>query len=105
MRRLQWTYSLGNATVRGTFGTSSGGRARTYDFLVVTLQAAIMLVFNLNNTWTFEALLNELKCPEEILKKVIHSLACGKLRILKKSPVEGNVIKSTDSFTFNDAFT
>lgn len=47
----------------------------------------------------------ELKCPEEILKKVIHSLACGKLRILKKTPAEGNVIRNTDSFAFNDAFT
>jgi cullin 1 len=104
-RRLKWTYSLGNATVKGTFGTASGGRARSYDFQVVTLQAAVMLVFNASDTWSFEALLTELKCPEEILKKVIHSLACGKLRVLKKSPIEGNVIRSTDSFSFNDAFT
>lgn len=103
VRRLQWTFSLGNASVKGTFGSS--GRSRTYDFQVVTLQAAVMLAFNINDTWSFEALLAELKCPEEILKKLIHSLACGKLRILKKIPAEGNAIRNTDSFTFNDAFT
>ena len=145
VRRLQWTYSLGNATVRGTFGNS---KPRTFDFQVsilnfvclrklclfvcfclyqvVTLQAAVMLAFNTNDTWSFEALIGleihrhpyinswiriytytigELKCPEEILKKVLNSLSCGKLRVLKKIPAEGNVIKNTDSFSFNDAFT
>lgn len=100
MRRLQWTFSLGNATVKGTFG-----RGKIYDFQVVTLQAAVMLAFNSNDTWTYEGLLAELKLPEEVLKKVLHSLACGKLRVLKKIPTEGNVIKNTDSFSFNDAFT
>lgn len=63
-----------------------------------------MLAFNVKNTYTYEALLADLKLPEEVLKKILHSLACGKLRVLKKTPAEGNVIKNTDSFAFNDTF-
>lgn len=103
VRRLTWTHSLGNATVKGTFG-AAGGRSKSYDLQVVTLQAAVLLVFNSKDTWSYDALLAELKLPEEVLKKVLHSLSCGRLRVLKKSPAEGNVIRSTDSFSFNDAF-
>ena len=63
-----------------------------------------MLVFNSKDTWSYNALLTELRLPEEVLKKVLHSLSCGRLRVLKKDPAEGNVIRNTDSFSFNDAF-
>ena len=38
-RRLNWVYSLGNATVKGHF-------AKSYDFQVTTLQAITLLAFN-----------------------------------------------------------
>ncbi len=107
-RKLQWAYTLGNASVKGVFGTGGGGdsKGRSFEFQVVTLQAIVMLAFNNpSGSWTFEALLEEVKLPEEILKKVVHSLACGKLKVLKKSPAEGNSIRNTDSFSFNDQFT
>lgn len=100
-RRLTWAHSLGMASVRGNFG--AGRATKSYDFQVVTLQAAVMLVFNSRDTWSFNELLEELKLPEEVLKRVIHSLACGKLRVLKKVP-DGNVIKNTDVFAFNEQF-
>ena len=71
----------------------------------MTLQAVVMLAFNTKDTWSFVDLMEELKFPEEILKKVVHSLACGKLKVLKKSPAEGSVVKSSDSFSFNQQFT
>lgn len=100
-RRLQWSHSLGNALVKGIFNS---GR-KSYDFQVVTLQAAVMLVFNSKAVWSFVELQEELKLKdEEVLKRVVHSLACGKLKVLKKNP-DNSVIKNTDVFSFNEAFT
>jgi cullin 1 len=41
--------------------------------------------------------------PEEHLKRVLHSLSCGKYKVCVKSPA-GNTIKNTDTFKFNGAF-
>jgi hypothetical protein len=47
--------------------------------------------------------------PDDILKKVLHSLSCGKFKVLKKIAEGGEsggaAIKTTDSFTFNETFT
>jgi len=42
-RRLQWTFILGNVTVKGTFNKKS------YDIQVTTLQAVVLLSFNLQD--------------------------------------------------------
>ncbi len=48
--------------------------------------------------------------PEDIIKRVLHSLSCGKYKVLKRIAEEsgaagGNVIKNSDSFLFNEQFT
>jgi cullin 1 len=54
--------------------------------------------------------------PEDVLKKILHSLACQKFKVLKKidagsSSGDGakgpgsNIIKPGDSFSFNTQFT
>jgi len=59
--------------------------------------------------------MDSLAIPEEILKRVVHSLSCGKYRVLKRvltvpcgDEVGGNGgekgIKASDSFMFNDQF-
>eukprot|EP01038_Epipyxis_sp_PR26KG_P011634 gene11634-15584_t len=117
-RRLQWTYSLGNAVVKGTFGK------KTYDIQVTTLQAVALLSFNDDQFFailgaqqqqassselslSFTALLDNLGMTEEALKRVLHSLSCGKYKILKKisEDVKDKTIKVTDSFAFNEQFT
>jgi hypothetical protein len=40
-RRLQWTYSLGQCNVKGTFGGK-----KVFELQVTTLQAIVMLAFN-----------------------------------------------------------
>jgi cullin 3 len=42
--------------------------------------------------------------PEPELKRTLQSLACGKYRILTKTP-KGREVNVTDTFAFNDAFT
>jgi hypothetical protein len=65
---------------------------------------------------TFPALLSSLQMIEEPLKRVLHSLSCGKYKILKRIAGEvtasgekekeksGGQIKNSDSFQFNDQF-
>ena len=113
-RKLNWHYGLGNATVKGVFGT------RTYDLLTSTLQAIVLLLFNMTEK---PLLYSQIACalgiPEEHLKRTLRSLCGGKLKILKRIQIEmpasyvepvgaghdKNQIKGSDTFAVNDAFT
>ena len=96
-RRLQWMWGLGNATVRGTWGKKS------YDLQVTTLQAVALLAFNQANGGAtmeaegFESVRERLNLPEETLKRVLHSLCCGKVKVIEKDPKSSSV-KPTDTF-------
>lgn len=98
-RKLSWIFSLGNATVRGTFGK------KWYDLTVSTLQAIALLSFNgkNNKSSSFDELMECLNLEENILKPLIHSLSCGRYKVLTKSS-SGSKINTTDSFTANAKF-
>ena len=127
-RRITWTFSLGSATLRGYFGVMR----KSYDIQVHTLQAVVLLLFNssttskngsgsevaneaaaasLSNstTMSFVSIMEALNMPEEVLKKTLHSLSCGKFKVLKKygtgeAGEKDSVIRVTDSFAVNDQF-
>jgi cullin 1 len=97
-RRLQWVWALGNATVRGTWGNKG------FDLQLTTLQAIAVMAFNPADSGAaaeesegFESIRERLNLPEEILKRVLHSLACGKNKVLDKEP-KSSSIKPTDTF-------
>jgi len=100
-RRLQWVHSLGDAIVKGIYKT------RSYDFQISTLQAAALLAFSSTDgesiTLSYTDLANMLHLPDEALKRVLHSLSCGKYKILKKDGPP-SAIRSTDTFTTNNTF-
>ena len=97
-RRLAWMWGLGNVTLRGLFGTKS------YDINVTTLQAIALLAFNgAEEALSYEVLRGRLNLPDEIMKRVLHSLACGKFKCITKAP-KGNTIKTGDTFSFNADF-
>jgi cullin 1 len=96
-RKLTWVFSQGNASVRGAFGKKS------YDFQVATLQALALDAMNGGVTMTFDELSRKLNVEESILKPLMHSLSCGKYKVLTKSP-PGNKINTTDTFTANAKF-
>lgn len=111
-RRLQWTHTLGNAVVKGMFGKKS------YQLQITTLQAVVLLSFNFDimkdrTQWSFTDLLETIDMPEEILKRVLHSLSCGKFKVLRKinssndasDKKDEKTIRNTDEFVFNDTFT
>jgi cullin 1 len=100
-RRLSWMFSLGNATVRGSFGK------KNYDLQVSTLQSIALLAFNPRDgepqILAYEQVRERINLPDEHLKRVLHSLACGKYKVLAKTPAS-STIKTTDSFAVNTKF-
>jgi cullin 1 len=97
-RKLQWIMTQGNASVRGTFGK------KTFDFQVSTLQAIALDAFSDGVALTLDELSKKLNMEEHLLKPVMHSLSCGKVKVILKTP-PGNKINGTDSFTANAKFT
>jgi len=95
-RKLGWVFSQGNASVRGVF-------KKTYDIQVTTLQAVALDAMNGGVTMTFTELSTKLNVEETILKPLMHSLSCGKYKVIRKTPAS-NKINATDSFTANEKF-
>ena len=96
-RCLKWVHSLGNATVKANM-------RRTYDLQVTTLQAVALLTFNGQQDWlSLSDILQRLNVEEEVGKRILHSLACAKHKVLKKEP-DGRSIGPADKFKVNDAF-
>jgi cullin 1 len=97
-RKLTWIFAQGNATVRGVYGKKS------YDFQVSTLQAIALNALNGGVTMSFDELGRTLNLEEAVLKPLMHSLSCGKFKVVNKAP-PGNKINNTDTFTANQKFT
>ena len=96
-RKLTWVFSLGNASVRGQFGK------KMYDLQLTTLQAVALDAFNDSKILTFDELAELLNVDETILKPLMHSLSCGKYKVIQKIPAS-NKINKTDKFCANARF-
>jgi cullin 1 len=96
-RKLSWVFSLGNATVRAVFGK------KTYDLMVTTLQAIALNALNGGMTKEYEELKKELNLEDGVMKPLMHSLSCGKHKVVNKSPASSK-INNTDSFISNAKF-
>lgn len=105
-KKLTWIHSQGNASLRGVF-TKNGAaptNANIYELGVTTLQAVALLLFNVRTgPLGFDEIKSSLACDVEVLKRVLHSLSCGKYKVLVKAP-ESNSIGLTDTFAFNESF-
>ena len=126
--RLTWTHSLGQCNIKGTFGKKS------FELQVTTLQAIVLLAFNKDKACpggvtgeavSFVALQEALSMTEDVLKRVLHSLAWGKYKVLKRiisatptttATAEGEVkadkiekaqkgVLASDIYAFNEQFT
>jgi cullin 1 len=102
-RKISWIYTQGNILLTIILNK------KVYDMNVTTLQAIVLLLFNninnINNeTLDFNTIFKLTNIPEEILKRILHSLSCGKIRILKKVDLNEKVIKNTDIFRLNKDF-
>ena len=99
-RTLQWSHTQGTVAVRANYASG-----KSYEFALNTLQCVVVMLFNDAVTAVnVEAITAKIGTANaEVTKRILHSLACGKYKILKKTP-EGASIKDDHTFAYNPAF-
>ena len=78
--------------------------AKPVELHVSPFQASALLLFNKEDTLSYGDIATALNLPDEDVRRTLHSLACSKYKILKKSP-EGRTVSASDSFSYNPGFT
>jgi cullin 1 len=96
-RRLTWVLTQGSALVRATFAK------KTYDLQVSILQAIVLDALAGGIMQSFEDLARILNLDASILKPILHSLSCGKYKVIRKSPASNKMLP-TDTFIANKQF-
>ena len=96
-RRLKWVHSLGSVVLKASF-------KRNYDLQVTTLQAVTLMAFNgVSGPMKLQDIVLKLNVVEEVAKRALHSLSCGKYKLLMKEPMSKSVL-ATDEFRVNAEF-
>jgi len=65
------------------------------------MQAIALNALNGGNTKSYHELKAELNLEEDVKKPLMHSLSCGKYKVVSKTPVTKSINTSTDRFTAN----
>jgi len=73
--------------------------------LNTTMQAIALNALNGGKTKTYDDLKDELNLEDGDIKPLMHSLSCGRHKVVNKTPVTKSTISSTDGFTANAKFT
>ncbi|BEJ15327.1 hypothetical protein CspHIS471_0410940 [Cutaneotrichosporon sp. HIS471] len=100
-RRLTWQASLGTADVRVRF------KARPHDLNVPTQALVVLLLFEEakeGDVLSYSEIKSATDLADSDLQRTLQSLACGKFRVLTKTPKSRDV-GPNDTFAFNDGFT
>ncbi|KAH6654411.1 Cullin [Truncatella angustata] len=102
-RRLTWKHALAHCTVKARF--NKGPK----ELLVSAFQAVVLELFNQvegrdDEFLTYPQIAEASGLTGKDLDRTLQSLACGKTRVLSKTP-KGKDVKETDTFSVNKAFT
>lgn len=97
-RNLQWQPALGHCLVKAWIDTDN-----TKEFQVSLYQTLVLLLFNHQDSISYEEIFESTKIDENELKRTLQSLACGKVPILLKS-TKGVEITQDEVFSFNKDF-
>lgn len=106
-RKLTWQHCFGHCLLRAQFGGE--GNKRDKELQVSFMQALVLMQFNSKNTFSYGEIRNAILPPklegteENELRRTLQSLACGKIRVLTKSP-KGRDVLDTDSFALDETF-
>ncbi|GMJ14199.1 cullin4 [Hibiscus trionum] len=96
-RRLMWQNSLGHCVLKADF--PKGKKELT----VSLFQTVVLMLFNDAEKLSFQDIKESTAIEDKELRRTLQSLACGKVRVLQKSP-KGRDVRDDDSFVFNDGF-
>jgi len=99
-RKLTWKHALASCQMKASF--PKGAK----EFVVSAYQAIILLLFNglsQDEYLTYDFIKTETRLPDVEVKRTLQSLACAKLRPLRKEP-QGKEINDDDKFTINSSF-
>lgn len=97
-RKLQWQPTLGHCVLKASF--PQGHK----ELQVSLFQAVVLLLFNNSDCLSYDEIKQASNIVDPELKRTLQSLACGKARVLLKSP-RGRDVADTDKFNFNMDFT
>lgn len=97
-RRLTWQPQMGSGDVRAHFKNGK------HLLNVSTYAMVILLLFNKEDTLSWEDIKSMTQIADQDLKRTLQSLACAKYKILSKSS-KGRDILANDIFSFNKDFT
>jgi cullin 3 len=97
-RRLSWRPELGTVDVRTRFS------ARSHELTVSTHAMAVLALFSDTDELDYANIEAGTQIPGPELKRALQSLACGRFRVLSKTP-KGREVAETDVFKFNSSFT
>ncbi|CAB1327449.1 unnamed protein product [Coregonus sp. 'balchen'] len=98
-RKLQWQPTLGHAVLKTEFKEVRGKK----ELQVSLFQTLVLLMFNEGEEFSMEEIKSATGIEEGELRRTLQSLACGKARVLNKSP-RGKDIEDGDRFNFNNDF-
>ncbi|GAB1292996.1 Cullin-4A [Apodemus speciosus] len=96
-RKLQWQTTLGHAVLKADF------KEGKKEFQVSLFQTLVLLMFNEGDGFSFEEIRMATGIEDSELRRTLQSLACGKARVLIKSP-KGKEVEDGDKFIFNADF-
>lgn len=102
-KTLHWSPTLSFCEVESIFDLDKP-RQRTITIEVSLIQAAVLLLFNDRESYTFEEIMTEIAVDEETLENVLVSLCSMQYKVIKKSRVESRNVHRDESFSVNDSF-
>ncbi|MBN3303545.1 CUL4A protein, partial [Amia calva] len=96
-RKLQWQPTLGHAVLKSQF------KEGKKELQVSLFQTLVLLMFNEGDEFTLEDIKTATGIEDSELRRTLQSLACGKARVLNKTP-KGKDVEDGDKFLFNNEF-
>ncbi|XP_048054213.1 cullin-4A [Megalobrama amblycephala] len=96
-RKLQWQPTLGHAVLKTEF------KEGKKELQVSLFQTLVLLIFNEADECSVEEIRAATGIEDGELKRTLQSLACGKARVLNKTP-RGKDVEDADRFHFNSDF-
>ncbi|XP_078493450.1 cullin-4A isoform X1 [Ciona intestinalis] len=96
-RKLSFRASLGHCVLKSKF--KNGNK----ELQVSQFQALVLLLYNEATCFSFLQIKSDTQIEDSELRRTLQSLACGKARILTKSP-KGKDVNDGDNFVLNTEF-